>query len=211
MDPVSIPSPGSRHHARWLRLGLAAWALLLLAGFGFAARYEFTPGSAAAAPAKRTLVASKPELMLFLHPQCGCSQATLTELERLLTRTGNRLMPEVFFYAPRSEPVSWVTGDLYRRAKEIPGVDVRLDADGATAKAFGVRTSGQILLYGPDGRLAFSGGITASRGHEGDNPGEDAVVAYIERGVIATHPSPVFGCSLGFATTQGGSREGGSL
>ncbi len=43
----------------------------------------------------------------------------------------------------------------------------------------GSSTSGQVLLYDPSGRLAFSGGITAARGHVGDNAGSDAIVGLV--------------------------------
>ncbi|HEX3447903.1 MAG TPA: hypothetical protein VHS97_06590, partial [Isosphaeraceae bacterium] len=71
------------------------------------------------------------------------------------------------------------------------------DSGGEEAARFGARTSGLVALYAPDGRLHFRGGITGSRGHEGDNAGQQALL-----GLIQGNPSslpcetPVFGCPL---------------
>jgi hypothetical protein len=55
--------------------------------------------------------------------------------------------------------------------------------------------SGQVLAYDGQGRLAFNGGITASRGHEGDSAGRSAVEAMLAgRRHAAT--AFVFGCLL---------------
>jgi len=70
------------------------------------------------------------------------------------------------------------------------------DDDGVEAARFGAATSGQVILYDRDGRLLFSGGITASRGHAGDNDGRDAIVSLLGGGRGTRHSSPVFGCSL---------------
>src|SRR5436190_6315 len=86
---------------------------------------------------------------------------------------------------------------LTRPKVAIPGVTVRADVDGEAARRFGAATSGQALLYTADGRLLFSGGITESRGHEGDNAGRSAIAALVlgaEPTKLAT--SPVYGCPL---------------
>ena len=62
----------------------------------------------------------------------------------------------------------------YYSAAEIPGVEVVSDEDDAQSAAFGAAVSGQTLLYDREGRLIFSGGITAARGHAGDNAGRSA-------------------------------------
>ena len=66
------------------------------------------------------------------------------------------------------------------------------------ARQFGVQTSGHTLVYGPDGSLLFSGGITGSRGHLGDNRSFAAVSRIITNHSIqlARTTAPVFGCEL---------------
>lgn len=70
------------------------------------------------------------------------------------------------------------------------------DPDGVEARRFGAETSGHTLLFGADGHLLFSGGITASRGHSGDNDGENAIVALLNHQIPALTRTLVFGCSL---------------
>jgi hypothetical protein len=57
-------------------------------------------------------------------------------------------------------------------------------------------TSGETMLYDASGRLVFAGGITGSRGHGGDNAGEDAVVAALLGGSGGASEAPVYGCAL---------------
>ncbi len=78
----------------------------------------------------------------------------------------------------------------------LPGLTIWPDLGGEEARRFGMATSGHVLLYDPEGRRIFSGGITPARGHRGDNRGRQAVLDRIlgtERGIAE---SPVFGCAL---------------
>lgn len=164
--------------------------------------YSSTPGARAIPPAewpRGSMLApaqGRPTLVVFVHPQCPCSRATLGELARIVTRCRDRVDVHAVFYAPASEPEAWVRGDLWREAEMIPRVHAVEDSNGAEIRRFGATTSGQVLLYDPHGRLLFSGGITASRGHAGDNYGRDAIVALIENKSRPQRISPVFGCSL---------------
>jgi hypothetical protein len=57
------------------------------------------------------------------------------------------------------------------------------------------------MVYDAGGALLFSGGITGSRGHAGDNAGRSSIVALLNR-LPGTHTSTnVFGCSL-FASAK---------
>jgi hypothetical protein len=104
----------------------------------------------------------------------------------------------VLFLQPEGFSEAWARSDLWRQAEAIPGVVPVLDPRGLEALRFGALTSGQTALYGPDGRLVFSGGITGARGHSGANAGRSAVVARVERSVrvSTTTQSPVYGCPL---------------
>jgi hypothetical protein len=76
-------------------------------------------------------------------------------------------------------------------------VTLTSDLGGVEAERFQTKTSGQAILYDSAGHLRFNGGITASRGHEGDNVGLDAIADEIMRpGTGAAH-APVFGCRFG--------------
>ena len=85
---------------------------------------------------------------------------------------------------------------LWPSAAAIPGVAAREDLDGAQARLFGAETSGFLVLYDPRGQLLFQGGITGSRGHAGDNAGEDAVALLLTGRAAGLRQTPVYGCSL---------------
>jgi len=96
---------------------------------------------------------------------------------------------------------AWDQTDLLKRATALPNVTVLRDDEGREAKRFGVETSGQTLLYDANGRLVFSGGITGSRGHAGENAGELALIALLNDGHADRGNANVFGCPL-FATAE---------
>jgi len=102
----------------------------------------------------------------------------------------------VIFYVPADSNEDWAHTDLWKAATKIPDVRLTADPDGNIARQFGARTSGQTLLYDLHGKLAFSGGITAARGHSGDNDGRDSIVALLLGKTPIRHITPVFGCAL---------------
>lgn len=169
-------------------------------------RYSTTPGHPASPPAQWPANApierekGRATLIMFAHPQCGCSKASLGELAVILARTPGRLDAHVFFYQPPDQASSWAQSDLWEDAKAIPGVRVAQDRNNTIAQDFGVFTSGQTIVYDSNGQLLFNGGITASRGHSGDNYGRDAIVALLQNHPLASTSLPVttqvFGCSL---------------
>ena len=143
-----------------------------------------------------------PTLVLFAHPRCPCTRATLGELEVLLAQSHGRLRAHMLFIQPPGTTDDWVQTDLWRQALQLPGVTVHGDIGGVEARRFHSETSGQVLLYDSHGRLEFQGGITVSRGHAGDNPGRSAILALLDRESPRQSKTPVFGCSL-FATKPG--------
>jgi hypothetical protein len=178
------------------------WVSLLVGGFLILAQEEFTPVKAApnVRPFPRRsavqLVSDKPTLVLFAHPHCPCTTASLHELDSILAETQNRVSVTVVFTIPDGVPAGWEQGDLWNSATAIPGLRVLRDQGGQEAHRFDVKGSGHVLLYAPSGKLLFSGGITGSRGHEGDNDGRSAVVSFILNGHAPVSDTPVFGCLL---------------
>ncbi|HSY74262.1 MAG TPA: hypothetical protein VK810_02225, partial [Dongiaceae bacterium] len=83
-----------------------------------------------------------------------------------------------------------------KTASTIPGLAIHEDMDGATAKQFGAKTSGFVVLYNAQGQLLFHGGITSGRGHIGDNTGESSIVALLDGHDNFVKQTPVYGCSL---------------
>jgi hypothetical protein len=173
-------------------------------GFGLRTllRYANTPGRPAAPPdrwpagAPFTPSEGRFTLLIFAHPQCGCSRATIEELARIVACCSQGMEATVLFYAPSSMPSGWTKTDLRDSAAAIPGVRVLEDLDGNWARRFGVHTSGQTLLYDMNRRLVFKGGITASRGHSGDNDGRDGITRLLRGEIPLSLGTPVFGCAL---------------
>jgi hypothetical protein len=168
----------------WVGAGFAAWILTVGAGLTMLWAYAGTPGPPAAAlPAWPAAAfardAGKPALVLFLHPQCPCSRATVSELARRLAEVHASPAVYALIYRPSEARAGWEHTDLWDSAAAIPGVHVMTDDGGAMAHAFGAIVSGQALLYDAAGALQFSGGITGARGHEGDNPGHSAVREFL--------------------------------
>jgi hypothetical protein len=164
--------------------------------------YKSTPGALEAppsrwpAPSALARSSDRSTLVVFAHPRCTCTRATLDELAILLARATAPLTTYVVFSRPPDVEAGWERGESWEAARTIPGVTVVSDAGGAEARRFRVQTSGETVLYDPSGRLAFFGGITGARGHRGDNVGRARVLA-----LLATHHadrdrSPVFGCAF---------------
>ncbi len=175
-----------------------------LYGFRALVRFDATPGKIGGAPLRwpsfrgidRT--ASGTRMLVFLHPLCACSFATLHELAKVPAehRPGAALPRiDIFFYRPKDS--GWVPGRLWKEAQQLPGSHVQWDDEGREARRFGATTSGFAVLYSPEGELLFSGGVTGSRGHEGTNFGIEQLIASVNSGKPAPEASFVFGCALG--------------
>jgi hypothetical protein len=178
----------------WLSAaGAGAWGLL---------NYENTPSHAGETPlnwptdSHITRQSGRATLVMFAHPHCPCSSASVGELNRLLTHRDGPATVHILFIRPNDVPDSWTETTLRKSAEAIPGADVQLDPQGEEARRFGAESSGYVVLYSPEGRLLFSGGITAARGHAGDNAGENVVVALLNGQKAPLKHTPVFGCSL---------------
>ena len=178
------------------------WFGLVLSGTALLERYKAAPGEAAAAPAawpKETSLksgAGKPTLVMFAHPRCPCTAATLSELARLKTRLGDAVAAHIVFVRPDGTDEAWRQTRLWAKAQDIAGVELHEDVGAVEAVRFGSTTSGQVLLYGTDGALQFAGGITLARGHEGDSPGAARIAELVEKGHTERTDAPVFGCPL---------------
>ena len=184
----------------------AAWMLALVFGFVRLWQYEGAAGAISVAPtlwpANSSLHrdAAVPNLLLFLHPKCPCSRASVEELAKLMATYHRNLVATALIVRPLDAPQDWEHTDLVTSAAAIPGVTVLIDPNGAEAKRFGAATSGQVMLYSATGTLQFAGGITASRGHSGDNAGRATIGAILmnEFKPLDTEPAhtPVYGCPL---------------
>jgi len=167
--------------------------------------YESTPGKVGVVsnswPKESTLhlAVDRPTLVMAVHPQCPCTQASVAELAEVVAQTQNKARVIVLFYAPQSVGGAngdWMNTSLHRAVAQIPGVNVVPDVDGIEARRFGAETSGHTFLFDSKGGLLFNGGITASRGHSGENVGENNIVSLINNQATNQTRTLVFGCSL---------------
>lgn len=197
-------------------LAIAVWLVAILSGFLILQRYANTPGEAAAPPVEwpvdSGIVQSKdgPTLLVFAHPHCPCTRATLRELKVAVSRSHGQLAVHVLFVQPQGVNADWLAGDLWKMARHTAGLSVFADIDGLESRRFRVATSGTILLYEADGTLKLNGGITTSRGHEGDNPGRETLIKLVCAGDRSQETSSrhvVFGCPL----LNSGAESGGVL
>jgi hypothetical protein len=178
------------------------WLVATASGMSLIWDYEYSPGAPATAPDRwptESRLARSPgraTLVMMAHPHCPCTRASVHELARVMARVKDRLTAHVVVVRPPDAPDGWEQTDLWRSAAEIPGVHVARDDDGVEMGRFGAMTSGQVVLYDASGRLLFAGGITASRGHEGDNAGRNAIVALLTGLDAVPRETPVFGCAL---------------
>src|SRR5882672_4378468 len=104
----AVPSPQASSHSRpWLALAGVVAAVLVIAGFWILLRYSGAPGQSGSALARWPddapvgLERDRPTLLLFAHPQCPCTKATVGELDRIAARCRDRVHVIAFFL---SEP-----------------------------------------------------------------------------------------------------------
>ncbi|MEX2670883.1 MAG: hypothetical protein WD294_02105 [Phycisphaeraceae bacterium] len=174
-------------------------------GYGLHQMYGYatTPGATADAPRHLSeatsleLDANTTHMLMFVHPQCPCTKASLRELERLQATLNRTSLETVIIVMTGTDPQLQLDVGLGQLAQRMANVRVIADADGQIARQFRVYTSGHTLLYDQTGTLRFSGGITPSRGHEGDNQGRTLIRRIVLEDVRpANAATPVFGCPL---------------
>lgn len=186
---------------------ITVWLAAIAAGFTTLFVYSVTPGAVAGPPARwpsASILERKPSrwtLLMFVHPRCVCSRASLEELSVILRQTAEPLRTQIVFLRPGGLPAEWSRTAVWQDASALPHASVLVDEDGKESARFGATTSGFTLLYAPDGKLQFSGGITERRGQVGDNAGRFTILSILNARHGGGETTPVFGCPL---------RDGGS-
>ena len=177
------------------------WLATVACGLSIFLNYDNKPGRVGAVP--QTWPASQIErandcatLVMLAHPRCPCTRASIGELAQIMSQVQGKVVAYVLFVKPSESGADWEDTGLQHSAERIPGVKVLSDVDGVEARRFGAETSGHTVLFDADGRLLFSGGITESRGHAGDNAGKSAIVSLVNGHVAKRNRTFVFGCAL---------------
>ncbi len=186
----------------FIALIIILWLIMISYGYSVLMHYEFKPSS------QLTTLQSWPTnsqlkldpkldtLLIFVHPHCPCSRASMAELNRLLSNYHHKLKTIVIFSKPKGKDSTWLKSDLWNQAQSLPGATIYVDNENKEAKIFMTNTSGEVLLFKTNGMLVYHGGITGSRGHEGDNKGKTIISNYLKTGVIETKEGYAFGCVL---------------
>ena len=178
------------------------WSMGLAWGAISSFRYETTPGPTGAVrdqwpdSTKCHLSRGRHTLLMFLHPRCFCSHASLSELAVLMANCPGLVDAQVLFLHPTSFAPDWSKTDMWQLASRIPNVELRADYDGAECQHFNANVSGEVFLFSPDGELEFHGGITPGRGHTGDNVGRTSIEAILKKHTFQQNSTPVYGCLL---------------
>lgn len=194
---------------RWsVRALIALWASTAGVLWWTTVQYEFATATGCETkfadtwPRDTSLVAiaDRPTLLLFIHPHCPCTRATLYELDRLSAELdgdpGNRPHIEVVVALPEEAGELWLNTPNMELAGRLPGASVHLDFGGKETAAFGVTTSGTAMIFDASGICQFVGGLTSSRGHEGESAGTRSLAALFAGRAPVSRNLPVFGCRL---------------
>lgn len=189
------------HISLWIIAGLV-WSVAVGLGLWIMVDYENEPGQAGKSPDQWPTTSQihptegKHTLVMLVHPHCPCTRASIEQLAKIVAQCQEKLTAHVVFVRPEGFDTDWVQSDLWHSAKLIPNTQVLDDPLGIEAQRFGAVVSGQTILYNPNGQRIFTGGITPSRGHAGDNAGHQAIVSLIHTGKADRQDTFVFGCTL---------------
>jgi len=181
---------------------IAAWSVCIVSGQIAIWNYETAPAEYAPAntdwPADTELRQSEDSLTLVmaLRPHCPCSRASLRELQRILDRQAEPVDIHILMFRPEDVSSNRPRTSLCDTARSLPNADITIDHDSREASRFGTLTSGHVILFAPDGRWLFSGGLTSSRAHEGAGRGRMALEQCLQGNSPQNKTVPVFGCEI---------------
>ena len=184
-----------------LVLASLAWLAAVAGGFALATRYEQRPAEAHAvtsrwpAGTRCEAPSGKPMLVMFVHPKCPCTRASLGEIRNLQRECGDRLDVQFVFLQPQDAPWKSEETEHWQTVGEM-GLGRIVDTDGAEHRRFGATTSGEVFLFAAGGTLEFHGGVTVARGHAGESPGRLAIESIIKNPGVSLKQTPAFGCPL---------------
>lgn len=192
------------HQRRWRlwRAALILWLVGVLSSLYFLARYERTPGKDEPAPevwpakSKLPRTPGRSAMVVFAHPKCPCTVATIEELAQLVSRTQPNVDLTACFFAPENPDPGWMKTLALEEARRIDGLRIVEDVDGEEARRFHIRTSGRVVFYDPNGRLEYDGGITPGRGINGPANGSNALAALLSGNTTEVQNAPVYGCNI---------------
>ena len=183
-------------------LGIALWSVAVGSGLLVLTNYSVAPGVMEPGKAdwpQDTQLQLKPSghtMLVFLHPHCPCSHATVNELSRLLADTQQQVHAQAVFFGPENRSETWSRTRLWHNARRATGVDPVVDVGAVESDRFGAISSGHVCLYSSSGERLFHGGITSSRGHECSNLATRSLTQILRCQQLVEGRFPVFGCKI---------------
>lgn len=183
-------------------IGCGVWLVGVTAALLCVWSYKTTDNGSPAAPSRwphasaLRIAEDRPTVIMFAHPHCPCTKASMAELTRLAAELEGRAAVQVVLVRPTGTDEGFEDGDVRDRARRVPGARLVIDDHGREAERFHARTSGSVVVYGAAGQLLFSGGITTARGHEGRAHASDQILALVAGSTLQTASAPTFGCAL---------------
>ena len=224
---LKIISPFSMHSKTKLRsIFVATWSAITFACFFVVLPIvgndqSFSTALSAKWPTSTELakVTTSGHLIVFVHPYCPCTRATLKNLDVAL----DSIELHVSIVQLRTERLESIHSPISSIASlaNKNNWNLIMDNEGVEAKRFGATTSGECLLFDAEGSLLFAGGITAGRGHLGNNEGLETLKELTRRlstpsdyhsssheksqfaGTSPLAQFPTFGCPLSSETGCG--------
>jgi hypothetical protein len=185
-----------------ITVALLAWIFILAGGTLIVRNYESTPGPATSPSVQWPSNSSIPclpgriTIVVFAHPRCPCTRASLNELRALLDECEIPVATHVLFWMPRNASDDWRKTELWQLADRIQDVQTHADEEGTEARHFGALTSGHIMIFRGNGTRIFNGGLTTARGRFGDGTMATAISQLINQETPSREGRPVFGCPL---------------
>lgn len=182
----------------------AALAWVTAVGIGMQRMWDYETAAGPALPSPHrwpgsALVLPQPgkaTLIMFVHPRCTCTPASLQEMQAVVALTTTPVTSWVLLLKPQGIDGEWSTGAVAEVVRRIPNARLLPDKDGIEAARFGAETSGHVVLYDAAGQLRFSGGVTERRGIAGDNQARRAVLAALNGTANGFEERAVLGCGL---------------
>ncbi|WP_435022672.1 RedB protein (plasmid) [Tundrisphaera sp. TA3] len=197
-----------RSPTRWAAatVAIALWLGMVAAGFRAIEVHETTAGDVGRVPASwpdaTTLdfVPRRPNVLMAVHPRCPCTRASL---DLLLAGTRGMALDasiRLLVYRPEDATPDWGGASVMPFVGSGGGAAVVDDPGGREAATFGLVTSGAVAAYDGEGRLRFSGGLTAVRGRDIPSRGAEALGSVLSGRDPSTGSSSVFGCGMAAAS-----------
>ena len=195
----TLANAGLRARRPWWWVAVSAvWLCVLFLLWGILLRHAFQPSKVPAWPVMTTsLPASKTfRIVLFAHPCCPCTRATLEELNESLTRLPKDTSVSIVFVTAGLAESDVAGSPNVALARQLSGVQVRFDCTGEEARRLNATVSGEVFAFDRAGRLVFQGGLTPGRGHQGESAGQKRLEQLASGLAHEPCTAPVFGCHL---------------